>query len=135
MIAGNTTAISSGHMEHIRFYSGVQAEQPSTIVGFSDGVVSVAGDSMVNTFLTDNAHEVRTLSDEETATIVGSLSLHHIDITPPLSDSTLEELVPILLATPEARNLPNGIMAIDNRHGVIPADRSQVSGPILGSVF
>jgi hypothetical protein len=89
----------------------------------------------IRKYLAENEHDLRTLLDEEAASVVGSLSLCQINIIPPPSDATIDELVPMMLRSPGARNLPYGIMVLDNRQSEIPANRSQVSGPILGSVF
>lgn len=135
MNLGSRATTADGHMEHIRFYSAEIADRPSTVIGFSDGITAVADDETMRSYLADELYDVQPLSDYATAGVVGSLSLRHIAIHPPLTDAIVAELVPILLTGQGTRNVPQGIMVVDNRRGEIPADRSRVSGPILGSMF
>lgn len=127
----NVSALQDRHMHEVRLYKGGTNEQPSTIIGFSEGVVGLADDPELIECLTAGGHDIRDLPRD--AMVVGTFSTRHVEIVPPLNEGLIPEIVETVLSNQSTPYMPRGLLIVDNRRGAIPSDRRCVTGPILGS--
>ena len=100
----NGSTIQGRHMHEVRLYPDNLSGDSATIIGFSEGIVGLADDPEMLGYLANEGHITRELPRDHT--VIGSLSLRHIEVIPSLAEDSIPKLVETVLLSRTTSYMP-----------------------------